>query len=256
MDNKTSLKRTRVIKILNKKKITPNMLRITFAHEDLFDFPSDEKGGYVKLLFKDKFTNAELVRPYTVRDFRKNKLELDIDFAIHSEDSGYASSWASKAKIGDQIYISGPGAKNIVDLSYNWFFLVGDMSSLPAISVNIEGLNKNSIGSAIIEIPTEEDKQKIIKPENFFIDWLINSDPKKSSERLLEKVKQVKWYNDDPYIWVACEFNAMKVLRNFFQNEKKISKKNMYISSYWKKGIDQEKHKILKKNDSVSWLKN
>ncbi|MDC3091474.1 siderophore-interacting protein, partial [Rickettsiales bacterium] len=227
MHDKISLKRTRLIKVLNKKKVTPNMLRITFTHEDLFDFPNNEKGGYVKLLFKDKSTNTELVRPYTIRDFRKKRLELDIDFAIHSKDSGYASNWAAEAKVGDQIYISGPGAKNLVDLNSNWFFLVGDMSALPAISVNIEELDENSTGFAIIEIPTKEDKQEIIKPENFTIDWLVNSDLKKSSERLLEKVKLVKWLTDNPFVWVACEFNTMKVLRNFFQNEKKIKKKNM-----------------------------
>ena len=27
----------------------------------------------------------------------------------------------------------------------------------------------------------------------------------------------------------------------------------MYISSYWKLGLDQEEHKLIKKEDSVKW---
>ena len=45
----------------------------------------------------------------------------------------------------------------------------------------------------------------------------------------------------------------MKSLRNFFQIKKKL-RKNMYISSYWKSGLNQEEHKILKKNDSERWI--
>jgi NADPH-dependent ferric siderophore reductase len=253
-DSNKILKKTRKIKILSKNKITQNMLRITFSHQDLFDFPDNQRGGYVKFLFKHKHTKAELVRPYTIRDFRKKKLELDVDFAIHNEKDGYAANWANKAKVGDEIFISGPGQKKLVDFNCNWFLLIGDMSSLPAISINIEELAENSKGYAVIEILSENDKQVISKPENFDIYWVINSDPEKSSIKLLEKIKTLKWYDDNPSVWVACEFNAMKILRNFFQNEKKINKKNMYVSSYWKSGIDQEKHKVLKKNDTITWL--
>ena len=45
----------------------------------------------------------------------------------------------------------------------------------------------------------------------------------------------------------------MKILRNFFQKNKKIGKNEMYISSYWKLGLDQEEHKLVKKEDSVKW---
>ena len=45
----------------------------------------------------------------------------------------------------------------------------------------------------------------------------------------------------------------MKKLRNYFQNIKKIEKEYIYISSYWKKGSDQEQHKIIKKKDNQIW---
>ena len=70
----------------------------------------------------------------------------------------------------------------------------------------------------------------------------------KQNPSVLENtVKKINWLNGKPYVWVACEFNKMKSLRNFFQKNKKISKNEMYISSYWKLGLDQEEHKLVKK---------
>ena len=47
----------------------------------------------------------------------------------------------------------------------------------------------------------------------------------------------------------------MKVLRNYFQCEKKINKNEMYISSYWKSGENQETHKKIKQKDNLIWNK-
>ena len=48
------LKRKRRIVVTKINKISKNMKRLTFSHEDLYDFPESEVGGYVKLIFPDK----------------------------------------------------------------------------------------------------------------------------------------------------------------------------------------------------------
>ncbi len=247
-------KKIRNLKVINKKKITLNMIRITLAGSSLNDFTDNEIGGYVKLIFKDKNKGKSLMRPYTIRKLRSKEQEIDIDFALHDKDIGYASLWAKKVKLGEKIQVTGPGSKSMFDLSCKWFFLVGDMSALPAMSVNIESLNDDYIGYAVIEVLSEEDKQLIRKPRNFVIHWVINPEPWKKNTKLLEKVLTIKWHNFTPFVWVACEFNNMKVLRNFFKNIKNIPKENLYISSYWKSGLNQEEHKIIKKKDSKNNL--
>ena len=92
------------------------------------------------------------------------------------------------------------------------------------------------------------------EPKNIKIKWVVNS--KQNPSVLENTVKEINWLNGKPYVWVACEFNKMKSLRNFFQKNKKISKNEMYISSYWKLGLDQEEHKLVKKEDSVKWDNN
>ena len=248
------MKRIRNIKVTNISQLSPNMKRITFHSKDFIDFPEDEDGGYVKLLFKQESSDNSFLRPYTIRSFRKNKLELDIDFSNHFGNQGYATKWASHAKIGDEILISGPGLKKPINENSDWFFFVGDMTALPAISCYLERIPKGAVGFVVLEVISKDDKIKLIKPKNIKIKWVVKS--KQNPSVLVNTVKEINWLNGKPYVWVACELDKMKSLRHFFQKNKKISKNEMYISSYWKLGLDQEEHKLVKKEDSIEWDNN
>ncbi len=248
------MKRIRKVKVIKILQLSPNMRRITFSSDDLFDFPENQNGGYVKFLFKNELIDKDefLVRPYTIRDFRKHNLELDIDFSYHSGNQGYATRWAYQAKIGDEISFSGPGSKQLIDNHSKWFFFVGDMTSLPAISSYLEKLPSEALGFAVIEIKSINDKIDLKKPKNIKLKWFVKSNKDENIREFIDAVKIIEWPNQKPYVWVACEFTKMKYLRDYFQKEKRISKNEMYISSYWKSGLNQEEHKVVKREDSLN----
>ena len=239
------MKKIRKILIHKICQLSPNMRRITFSGKDLLDFPPNIVGSYVKLLF----SKNNLARPYSVRAFRPKSLQIDIDFSNHSGDQGYATKWAYNANLGDEIYISGPGYTQELNLDCNWFFFVGDMTALPSISVHLENLSSKSSGIALIEVLSTDDILDIIKPENIMLKWVVKSEC--NFDNLINSVSKIKWPSGNPFVWVACEHSKMVQLRNFFQTEKKIKKRNMYVSSYWKMGLNQEQHKSLKKNDII-----
>ena len=139
--------------------------------------------------------------------------------------------------------------------------LQGDVGSGKTIVSLLSAFNTiNSDFQVAVMAPTEILARqhfllaKKIFPKNIKIEWVVKS--KKNPSGLENTVKKINWLNGKPYVWVACEFNKMKILRNFFQKNKKISKNEMYISSYWKLGLDQEEHKLVKKEDSVKWDNN
>ncbi len=247
------IRRDRKLRVTKTKQLSPHFKRITFFSDEFFDFSKNEKGGYLKLLFNYKDSkDKKLVRPYTIRNFREKELEIDIDFAIHESSTGIASKWASRASPGDEIIVTGPGAKTMLKDDADWFFFIGDMSSLPAISANLEEMDHKSRGIIVIEILSDEDKVKIIKPNNFKLVWVVNKELR-DSNKLYNKVLSLKWLIGTPYVWVACEFNVMRKFRQFFQIEKKIKKEFSYFSSYWKDGNDQEQHKKIKQMDNKQW---
>ena len=235
----------RQLKVIDVKRITPNLQRITLGGKGMSDFPDNFEGGYVKLNFPQADARV-ITRTYSIRSQRKG--EIDIDFVLHN-DGGPASCWAVECNVGDLIKIGGPGPKTLVNPQADWFLLVGDMTALPAISVNIEHLHNEAIGYAVIEVIDEADIQSLTTPEGFKIKWVVNPKPGEKSKLLTDCVRGITMLGGQPSIWVACEFNAMRILRDYFRTDQQISKDCLYISSYWKHGSNEDSHRDAKRTD-------
>ncbi|MGO2356523.1 MAG: siderophore-interacting protein [Marinomonas foliarum] len=236
---------SRELVVIKKAYITPHMLRVTLGGDEINTIPEDQESGYVKLIFPTE-NQKPLFRTYTIRHQRED--EIDIDFVLH-EDGGPASTWAKQAHPNDRILVGGPGPKKLIEESAQWQIIVGDMTALPAISVNLEKLPHDAKGYAILEVISEDDIQPLKHPEGIELKWVINPHPGKNNSLLLEVVKSLSWPKGSVSVWVACEFTNMKALRSFFKVEKEIEKDKFYISSYWKFGSNEDQHKVVKRVD-------
>ena len=123
------------------------------------------------------------------------------------------------------------------------------MTALPAISVNLEMLPQHAKGYAIIEVISQEDIQPLRHPKNIELKWVINPHPGENANLLVEQVQLLPWLQGQVSVWAACEFSSMKMLRAFFKKDAKIEKENLYLSSYWKLGSNEDQHKEVKRID-------
>lgn len=237
----------RTLEVIDNKSITPNMRRITLGGIQMQDFPKDQESAYIKLLFNQANSERPLMRTYTIRAQRDT--EIDVDFVVHGH-TGIASQWALEAQIGDTISIGGPGPAKLITPDADWFLLVGDMTALPAISVNLEKLPADATGYAVIEIASEADKQALIKPAGIDIIWVINDAVSATHSPLLECVQTLPWSSGQPSVWAACEFHSMRQLRDYFKKTREVQKSHLYISSYWKIDRTEDEHKVDKRQDS------
>ena len=244
----------RVLEVKGIVDITPNMRRITLGGEAFDGFPADQESGYIKLMFPQCEGRKPIMRTYTIIQQRDN--EIDVDFVLHALNhrgtEGLASHWVKKVAVGDEILIGGPGAKKPVNHQADWFLLVGDMTALPAITVNLKQLPDDAVGYAVIEILSKADIQSIKKPRNIEIQWVINTTASDSHYPLLEQVKALTWLEGEVAVWTACEFNNMRALRKYFKQEKNVAKDYLYISSYWKLDNSEDEHKVIKRQDADS----
>ncbi|MES1952490.1 Siderophore-interacting protein [Salinisphaera sp. S4-8] len=233
--------------VLDKNEITPNMWRITLGGEGMIDFPADQPSAYVKLQLPHPERERPLLRTYTIRAQRPDA--VDIDFVRHSDD-GPAARWAETAQPGDHIAIAGPGPRKRVDASADWVLLIGDMTALPAISANLEQLPADTRGHAVIEVLDERDIQPLAAPQPVQLHWVINPHPGENSDALLDAVCALDWLAGRAAIWCACEFQVMRRLRTYLKQERKVAREDMYISSYWQHGANEESHKQAKSADA------
>jgi NADPH-dependent ferric siderophore reductase len=237
----------RTLEVRRKEYVTPHMLRVTLGGPGLDGFPIDSDGGYIKLRLAEPDGEAgkPLVRTYTVRRYDAEACEMDIDFVIHDSD-GPAVNWAQSCEPGDEVKVGGPGPKKLLDFGADWFLLVGDMSALPAISANIERMDPDAKGYALLEIIEEHDKQELDFPQKLQVEWIVNSDPERENSILLDRVKALRWLPGRPYVWVAGEFSQSLAIRSLMKSKRKVTRDQMYASSYWQIGQTEDGHKISK----------
>lgn len=224
---------------------------MTLGGESLADFPEGYESGYVKLMFP-RCEEKPIVRSYTVRSFRAEAREIDLEMVVHG-DTGPAASWANRARQGDEITIGGPGACQRVNTQADWFLLAGDMSALPAIRVNLESLPDDAIGHLVLEVITEEDRIELDRPRGVEVHWVVNPDPELPNTILEDTVMALPWREGQPSVWVAGEFSASRALRQYFRKERELSKEFMYVSCYWKIGDTDEGMKAAKRADPEPW---
>lgn len=242
----------RSVGILDKRQITPNMLRITLGGPGFHGFPAQAEGGYIKLrLFPNGRDSSPVVRTYTIRNQRDDA--IDVDFALHRDvqgHSGPATEWALNASVGDMIEIGGPGPAKPLPAATAFYAIAGDMTALPAISVNLQNLADDAIGYAAIEVQSEADVQELICPPGVRIDWLINPQPGTQPQLLLQNLRSALADIGQIQGWCACEFGSMRALRDYLRGERGLAPDQLYISSYWKLGLVEDEHKRVKRQDA------
>ncbi|EOY4665671.1 MULTISPECIES: siderophore-interacting protein [Vibrio] len=244
--------------VIDTETITPNMQRITLQGEALSHFPRDCEGSYIKLLFNDmggadlsilSEDDRPIMRTYTIRRFHPETSSIEVDFVRHVTQDlqcGFAARWAMAAQKGDTISIVGPGSISNLNTEADWFFMAADMTALPALSAKIRTLSEEAKGYAVISVMSPADIQPLHAPADMELIWLTEG------QALADSVRELEWLDGNASIWCACEFDSMRALRQYFRNEKEVDRENIYISSYWKQGVSEDGHKVIKREDAES----
>lgn len=134
--------------------------------------------GYLRYLRIDK-GERPVLRNYTVRAFRPVGVsgpELDIDFVLHGsvEDgtAGPASTWAQTCRPGDPIGIVDEGIAFNPGRGTDRVLLLADETGVPAAAGVLASLPDTATGTAILEVPTPEDRFDLSHPPGVDVWWL------------------------------------------------------------------------------------
>ena len=246
-------RKARELTVKSTDQLTQNMRRVTLYGEELADFPIDAEGAFFKLVFPGEDPDRPILRTYTVANYRAELNEIDVDFMLHTNPAGsmngVAVQWAIQAKPGDPMPIFGPGPATFINVHADWFLLAADMTALPALITNLARLPTGALGYVVVEILSDEDRQDLPLPAGMELIWVVNPDPGTDDSPLYHTIKSQIWLDGKVSVWAACEFKTMKKNRHYFREVRNVEKSHLYISSYWKKGLNEEEHKVVKKED-------
>ena len=194
----------RMVTVVASRRITPNMIRLTLTGPELTDVRPNCEGANCKIFLPEVGQGREdfarqlkegprpVVRTYTVRHWRPEVLELDVDFVDHGTE-GPASGFANRAQPGDFCGFAGPGPVKMSEFYADWYLVAADMSALPVAAAALEAMPRDARGVAIFEVTSAEDRQEIDAPEGIEQHWLVHPDPHHPSPAQEEMIRALDW---------------------------------------------------------------
>jgi len=230
------------------RQLSASMVRITVSIPSVPELGPASAGDYVKLHLENQ-EGDQVKRTYTIRDIRPERREMDIDFVLHG-GGAVAAEWAREARVGDTLRLSGPGKGKRPSDDNDWLFIAGDLSALPAISVILESLPASARGYAVLQAGMEADQIPLNHPRGVDLRWHFGGGEPASAEVFVDYLKSIPWLEGDVAIWAASDFDTMRAMRGYFKKERKVATANAYVSSYWKRGVREDEHKKIKREDT------
>ncbi len=251
----------RILSVKEKTRLTPNMIRITFAGPEIETIRTGCEGANCKLMLPKQGQSREAfalqlqdgprptTRTYTVRHLRRDIQELDINFVDHGEE-GPASAWANAAKPGDFCGFAGPGPVKLAEFYADWYLVAADMSALPVAAAALEAMPRDAKGVAVFEITEASDRQAIDAPAGIDVHWLLHSDPHRPSSAQVDFITEMEWPTGVVQTCIAGESGVIRTLRDYLANQRRIPRKDCYVSGYWRIGLIEDEHQAMKRKEA------
>ena len=236
------------------ERVTPHMVRVTLAGDDLRRFryrgfdqwfrlavPVDDHArfdnlperfdtrSYLRYLVLPRSTRP-VIRSYTVRSFRPEVPELDIDFVCHGS-SGVAGPWAESVEPGAEVAFIDQGC-GWAPVPADWSLLVADESGLPAVLGILRDMPRDAVGHAIVELIDAADAQDVDAPAGMTLHWV----PRSTGGTALAALRALDWPAGTPYAFAVGESTIATGARRYLVGERGVPKGNVTFCGYWKAG--------------------
>lgn len=251
----------RLTEVKRVERLTPAMVRVTLTGPSLEGFCDAAPADHVKLYFAqgddpvpvapivkdDSLDDPEpgaprpILRDYTIRYFRPDVLELDIDMVLHGDGPG--SSFAAKAKPGDLVGVLGPRGSVLVPFAFDWYILGCDETGLPALGRWLEALPAGSRAFAYCEVADASEEQELRSDADVTITWVHRDGvPAGRSDALEKAVRAFTPPAGDGFAWFGAEATTLKPIRRYLRNELGLPKDHVDVDGYWKAGKADHDH--------------
>jgi NADPH-dependent ferric siderophore reductase len=223
----------RSLTVSNIENVTPGMLRIELAGEDLADFVSLAPDDHIKIFVAGAGEEMER-RDYTPRRYDNDARTLVIDFAIH--EAGPVTQWALDARLGDRLEIGGPRGSAVVSNEIKNWLLIGDETALPAIGRRIEETGGDAHVTAIVAVADAAEHQVFQTDAQLEPHWAHRPLSQATDASALLAILRTVELAPGTFVWIAAEASVTRALRAYLVEERGYPLSWIKASGYWVKG--------------------
>src|SRR5271170_7840428 len=226
--------RRRTLAVLEKRHVTPRMLRIVLGGDDFEDFMTPSADDHIKLYVPGERGDLE-ARDFTPRHFDAEAKTLTIDIALHP--AGPAIHWAEQAQIGDAVTISGPRGSLMIADDFDWWLLIGDETALPSIGRRVEGLAEGVRAITLVAVSSPAEEQAFKTRADHQAIWVHRfPDDAASAQPVVEALKRIELPPGEGFVWIAAEARVARAARDHIINIRRHPAPWLRASGYWIEG--------------------
>ncbi|WP_328467737.1 siderophore-interacting protein [Actinoplanes sp. NBC_00393] len=252
-----------MLDVVGSERISPNVVRVTLGGagldrftpigfdqwfrlflpregQDTLKLPTATSGLWYAQYLTTAKPKRPWVRNYTVRAFRDDPRELDVDFVVHLEEDGScgpAASFALNAKAGDQVGLLDQGIGYNPRHEHDWTLIVADETGLPAVAGICESLPEDAKGVAIVELPSIEDKQDFRVPAGIELEWVPrNGHGGVPGGLALSRLRETAPREGSVYAYLVGESALVTGGRRHLVEEQRVPKNHVDFIGYWRHG--------------------
>lgn len=211
-------------------------VRLFFRRDGQQDLtmPAMSNNAWIAQFLMTRTSIRPWVRNYTVRAFRPDSLEMDIEFALHG-DGTPATAFATRAAVGDPagIFDEGTGYQPTKAAR----LLVADESAVPAVLAILDQSPGDLRGQAYLEVPRTEDIREVHAPPGVTVHWVArDGSPEVPGQLVLHTLKAADLPKEPFYTWVAGESALATGLRRHLVQDRRVPKSDITFLGYWRHG--------------------
>lgn len=233
----------RHLQVVRRTLPSPGFVRLTLAGPALAGFVSAGFDDHLKLILpqpgqerpalpalqdgRPVFPDPRpVLRDYTPARHDAAAGELDIEVALH--DAGPASDWAASAGVGQWVGIAGPRGSLVIPTGFDWHWLMGDETALPAIARRLAELPASTAATVRVHVRNPADRRVLTSAAALDVAW-VDSLPRAAQALALPP--------GAGYIWAAGEHSDMAAVRRTVLAKPGVDARRMRIAAYWKRGV-------------------
>ncbi|GAA2520396.1 siderophore-interacting protein [Rarobacter incanus] len=238
-------------------RVSPHVVRVTLAGQDLerFRYPGFDQwfrlaipvhggdrfsnlpnrfgvGGLVRYMTMPRGTRP-VIRNYTIRQYRADPAEIDVDFVVHGTP-GAAAPWAASVTPGTPVAL--------IDQGYGWnpasaprHLIVADESGMPAALAVLRDMPRDAQGDAVIELFDERDRQDHEAPDGMNVRWAVRVHRAVPGASALPMVRDIA-VTSDLAAFAVGESGLATGARRYLVNERGVPKERVTFCGYWRIG--------------------
>lgn len=251
--------RNRLVEVRRVTRLTPGMVRVTLGGEEMAGFQDGQAGSpddHVKLCFpapgadrpvlpvvhadglgeQDPKGPFPILRDYTVRAWRPERLEIDVDMVLHGH--GIATTWARDATPGKVIGVLGPRGSVHYTGDYPWYLLGADETGLPALARRLAELPAGIPAFAFVQVGGPAEEQDLASAADVTLTWLHHGPAPAGADSPLEAaVRALTLPPGEGLAWFAGEATMLRPIRRYLRRELGFPKERVDVDGYWKRGV-------------------